>query len=181
MDSSEAKVMQNLPLKTSKSSLAAQVCLRLLALGATLAAACIMITSKQSVVVFGINIDARYSYSPAFKFLVLANLIACAFSLISLIIVPILARKGSHPASYFYMFLHDLVLMTLLMAGGAAATAIGYVGRYGNSHTGWMAICDNFGKFCDRVTVSVLLSFFGFVLYLFLVIISANRSRQIQV
>ena len=72
-------------------------------------------------------------------------------------------------------------MVALLMAGCAAATAIGYVGKYGNSHSGWIAICDNFGKFCDKVTISVMLSYFAFGFYLFLTIISATMSRHIQV
>ncbi|KAA8540641.1 hypothetical protein F0562_024440 [Nyssa sinensis] len=179
MDGIETKVMQNPSLKTRRYFMAAQICLRLLATASSLAAAWIMITSKQSVVVYGINIDARYSYSSAFKFFAFANLIACAFSVLSLFLVVFLGRRGSNANNYFKMFLHDLVMMTLIMAGCAAATAIGYVGRYGNSHTGWVAICDHFAKFCDRVTISVIFAFFSFLFYLFLTIISASESRQI--
>lgn len=69
--------------------------------------------------------------------------------------------------------------MTLLMAGCAAATAIGYVGKYGNSHTGWMAICDHFSKFCNKLILSIMLSYLSFFFYLCLTIISANRSRHV--
>ncbi|KAL2515152.1 CASP-like protein [Forsythia ovata] len=41
------------------------------------------------------------------------------------------------------------------MAGCSAGIAIGYLGKYGNSHTGWMPICDHFAKYCQRVTISV--------------------------
>ena len=67
MDGVESKIIQNPPLKTHKSSLAAQICLRFLATVASLAAAWVMFTSKQSVVLYGINIDAKYNYSSAFK------------------------------------------------------------------------------------------------------------------
>ncbi|XP_059645044.1 CASP-like protein 1F1 [Cornus florida] len=181
MDGIESKVMKNPHPKTHKLFMAAQFSFRILAIVTTLAAAWTMFTSKQSVVVYGIAVDARYSYSSAFKFFAFANLIACIFSVLSLFLVFVLGRKGSDATNFFYMFLHDLVMMTLVMAACAAATAIGYVGRYGNSHTGWMAICDNFAKFCDRVTVSVVLSYLSFIFYLFLTIISASKSRQTQV
>ncbi|CAK9177456.1 unnamed protein product [Ilex paraguariensis] len=201
MDGIGAKVGENQPVKTQKYFAAAQICLRALVTAATLAAAWIMLTTKETVVVFGIVVDARYSYSSAFKFFAVANLVACVTSALCLLFTSVLGHKDLGSKNYFYMFLVDLVIivlscrifmyyphefelrqvvMILLMAGCAAATAIGFVGRYGNSHTGWMAICDHFAKFCNRATVSVMFSFLAFILYLCLTIISANKSRQIQ-
>ena len=180
MDGVESKIIQNPPLKTNKYSLVVQICLRFLATVASFAAAWIMFTSKQSVVLYGINIDAKYNYSSAFKFFAIANLIASILSVVSLIVAAgILTRNRSDPNKFFYIFLHDLVVMTLVMSACAAATAIGSVGRYGNSHIGWMAICDHFSSFCDRMTISVTLSYFSFVLYLLLTVISASKSRKI--
>lgn len=71
------------------------------------------------------------------------------------------------------------IMAVVLMAASVAATAIGYVGKYGNSHTGWIAICDHFPKFCNRATLSALFSYLAFIFYLVLTIISANISRQI--
>ncbi|XP_012842761.1 PREDICTED: CASP-like protein 1F2 isoform X2 [Erythranthe guttata] len=155
-------------LKTHKSFILTQISLRFLAAASTLAATWITFTSKQTTLVFGIQIDARYSYSPTFKFFAYANLIASAFTFLSLFFVFVLGNK---PA----------IMTVLLMGGCAAATAIGYVGKYGNSHSGWVAICGYFGKFCNRITAASLLSYFGFLLYLLLTVISANKSRQIQV
>ncbi|PSR89428.1 CASP-like protein [Actinidia chinensis var. chinensis] len=181
MDGVESKIMQNPPLKTDKYSLAVQICLRFLATMASLAAAWIMFTSKQSIVLYGINIDARYYYSSAFKFFAIANLIASIFSVVSLLAAAgILSRNCSDPNKFFCMFLHDLVVMSLILSACAAATAIGFVGRYGNSHIGWMAICDHFARFCDTMTISVALSYVSFVLYLLLTLISATKSRKIQ-
>ncbi|KAF8390710.1 hypothetical protein HHK36_025237 [Tetracentron sinense] len=177
----QTKVVQSPPRRSHKIFVTAQISLRILAIAATLVATWVMVTSKQSMEVFGIKIDAKYSYSSAFKFFAGANATACAFSLLSLVAVSVLSRKGSDPGHYFFLFLHDMIIMSLLMAACAAATAIGYVGRYGNTHTGWMAICDPFGKFCNRVSISVLFSYLSFVAFLILTVISANKSRQIQV
>lgn len=70
---------------------------------------------------------------------------------------------------------------TLLMAACAAASAIGLVGKFGNSHVGWMAICNDFGRFCDRIIVAVTLSYLAFLVHLLLTVISANKSRGIHV
>lgn len=169
------------PLKSQKYFMAAQFLLRLLGMAAALAAAWIMVTSKESVVVYGTDFDAKYSYSPAFKFFAVANLMACAFSALSLFLGCILGRKTSYPINYFFVFLHDLVVMTVLMAACATATAIGYVGQYGNKYAGWGAICEYFDKYCRRVTVSVTLSYFAFLFYFCLAIISANMSRRQQI
>lgn len=72
-------------------------------------------------------------------------------------------------------------MTVFLMAGCAAATAVGYIGKYGNNHSGWMAVCGYFAKFCNRVTVAAFLSYLGLFIYLMLTVISANKSRQIQV
>lgn len=67
MENNETRKIHNSTLKTHKLSLAVQICLRFLATAATLAATWIILTSNQTVAVFGIVVDARYSYSPAFK------------------------------------------------------------------------------------------------------------------
>ncbi|KAJ8559764.1 hypothetical protein K7X08_003822 [Anisodus acutangulus] len=181
MDNFGAKNMQNPPLKSQKCLLGTQILFRILSTAFTLAATLIILTSKQTVTVFGIEMDARYSYSSAFKFFALTNIIGCAFSVLSLFLASFLGHKNLDPKNYFYMFLHDLIMMALLLAGCAAATAVGYVGKYGEMHSGWMPICDHVSKFCHKVTTSVMLSYFAVILYLFLTIISANQSRKIQV
>ncbi|KAK6148024.1 hypothetical protein DH2020_018936 [Rehmannia glutinosa] len=181
MPSTNGKSHNISPLKTQKIFFVAQITLRILATATTLAATWIMLTTKQTQLVFGIQVDARYSYSPAFKFFAYANLVACASTVLSLFVAFILGKKAVDPTYHFYMFLHDLTMTVLLMAGCAAATAIGYVGKYGNSHTGWMAVCGYFAKFCNRATAASSLSYLGFFFYLLLTVISANTSPQIQI
>lgn len=72
-------------------------------------------------------------------------------------------------------------MMILVLAGCAAATAEGYIGRYGNSHSGWTPICDNFGKFCNKMMSSVILSYLSVSFLVMLTITSVNKSRLIQV
>ncbi|KAH7578527.1 hypothetical protein ACOSP7_000163 [Xanthoceras sorbifolium] len=169
------------PMKTQKLFHLAQICLRISAIATTLAATSVMVTSRQSIAIFGTTFDARYSYSSAFKFFAFANAIACAFSVLSLLYVLILCRQGSNPSHYFFLFLHDLLMMSLVLASCAAATAVGYIGKFGNNHIGWVAICDQFGKFCNRVTISVILSYLSVMFLLVLTIGNASRSRQVGI
>ncbi|KAF3438513.1 hypothetical protein FNV43_RR21275 [Rhamnella rubrinervis] len=181
MSTIESKFQTNPPLKIQKVFLGAQICLRILVTASTLAATWIIITSKQSTQIIGMTFDVRYSYSTAFKFFALANAIVCVFSVLSLILVLLLRHQCSNPANYFFLFLHDLFMVSLVLAGCAAATAIGYVGRYGNSHSGWSPICDHFGNFCKRVTNSVIFSYLAVLFLLMLTIMSVSKSRQIMV
>ncbi|GAV62723.1 DUF588 domain-containing protein [Cephalotus follicularis] len=177
----EDKLPQNLTLKTQKLFIGSQICLRIATIATTMAAMWLALTSKQSVALFGFVLEARYNYSPAFQFFAFANAIACVFSLLSLFFVVMIARQAFIPNKCFILFLHDLVMMSLVLAGCAAATAIGYVGKYGNSHSGWMPVCDHFGKFCKRMTASLILSYLAFFALLVLTITSAIKSRHIQV
>ncbi|RVW52565.1 CASP-like protein 1F1 [Vitis vinifera] len=161
----EVKFQQNPPLGTHKLFLGAHICLRILTVTATLTAAWMMITSKQIVEVF-------FSY---------ANAIACGCSVLTLFPAFSLFYRGSTPMKFFFLFLHDLCMMSLVLAGCAAATAIGYVGRYGNNHAGWMAICDQFDEYCNRIRLSLMFSYLAFVFILMLTIMSANKSREIRV
>ncbi|KAB2633117.1 CASP-like protein [Pyrus ussuriensis x Pyrus communis] len=181
MASTGSKFQQNPPLKTQKIFLGVQIFMRTATMTATLAATWVMVTNKQSSQIIGIEFDARYYYSPTFKFFAYANAVVSAFCLLSLFLVFLIHRHGSNPTNYFILFLHDLVMLCLLMAGCSAATAIGYVGQYGNSHSGWAPICDHFGKFCKRGTDSVVLSYLSLVFLLMLTISSATKSRKIQV
>ncbi|PIN11650.1 hypothetical protein CDL12_15749 [Handroanthus impetiginosus] len=181
MASTVDKPHQSPPLKTHKPFFLIQTSLRILASCATLAASWIMLTNKQTTLVFGIHADARYSYSTAIKFFTYSNLIACAFTVLSLFLAFILKNKAVDHSCLFFLFLHDLIITVLIMAGSAAATAIGYVGKYGDSHAGWTAICDYFSKFCNRTIAALMLSYLGFSIYLILTVISANRSSQIRV
>ncbi|KAF5456969.1 hypothetical protein F2P56_021113 [Juglans regia] len=154
----------------------AQLILRVLAVAFTAAAISVTVTSGQSVVILGFTFKARYSYSSAMRFLLGVDAVVCAFSALSLIFVYLLLnRSGSHLTNYFYLFLHDMVMTVLMISGCAAATAVGYIGRYGEERIGWGAVCGRIGKFCNRNLVSLVLSYLTFLAYLALAIISASK------
>ncbi|MFQ6632683.1 hypothetical protein Gotur_008401 [Gossypium turneri] len=178
MEIKEANVRAKAPNKTDKFVLATQICLRIAATATAMAAAWVIFTANQTVEVLGMSFDARYSYSPAFKFFAYANAIAFGFSLMSLFFM-FFARHALTATIYFFFFLHDLMMMSLVLSGLAAGTAIGMVARDGNGHTGWIKICDRFEKFCHKVTVSMALSYVAVVCLLVLTVMSACKSRQI--
>ncbi|KAM0004536.1 putative casparian strip membrane protein [Helianthus debilis subsp. tardiflorus] len=166
---------------THLSFMASQIWLRIMAAATSIAAVILLLNSRQSKVLFGTDMDARYTYSPAFKFFMFMNVVACALSVLSLLPVVTLGRKFSNSINYFYLFLHDLMLAILLAGSSGAATTFAQVGKYGNSHAGWMPICESFGKFCHKAFSSLVLGYIAVFCYVLLVVISANKARQIPV
>ncbi|KAJ4974846.1 hypothetical protein NE237_008020 [Protea cynaroides] len=134
---------------------------------------CLIFTSRQTIEVFGISFAASYSDEPTYRFFAYANVVACVFSLLSLAIFFFLRRLGND----FIPFLHDLLIMSLLLAACAAATAIGEIGIHGNNHTTWMPICNRVPKFCHRVKSAIIFSYLALVMYLILTILSALRAQ----
>ncbi|GMJ13990.1 CASP-like protein 1F1 [Hibiscus trionum] len=178
METAKAVDGENQCSKTDKIVFAVQIFFRIAATGTALAAACVIFNAKQTVDVMGMSFDAKYSYSPAFKFFAFANAIACGFTSLSLVIVMFFSRHGLNASIYFMFFLHDLVMMSLVLSGVVAGTAIGAVGRDGNSKTGWLKICNRFEKYCNRVTTSLILSYVAMICLLVLTITSAAKSRN---
>ncbi|KAK9136260.1 hypothetical protein Syun_015590 [Stephania yunnanensis] len=116
-----------------------------------------------TTVVYGLTVDAKYSYSSAFKYFVAANAGASLLSLLGLICI-FLPLQGRH--KHLSVFLLDLLVMMGAVSGCSAAAAFGWVGKYGNTHTGWMAICDKFSAFCNRSQNSVGIAVVAALLFL---------------
>ncbi|KAI4387895.1 hypothetical protein MLD38_000284 [Melastoma candidum] len=62
-----------------------------------------------------------------------------------------------------------------MMSGCSAASAVGYVGKYGEEKMGWMPLCDRITRFCNRITVSVSFSFVAMFCFLALTLSSASN------
>ncbi|KAI6700879.1 hypothetical protein NL676_015203 [Syzygium grande] len=161
--------------KSRRRFLIAQAALRVLAFAAASTALAVMITSDESIVLFGIKFRAYYSYASAFRFLLGADAVVCGFSLLSLVLLRLVSRSGSNPRNYIFLFLHDLAITVLMISACAAGTAIGYVGRHGEEKMGWVGLCNRVTKFCNQVMVSVVFSYLAFFCYLALTITSANK------
>ncbi|GLT27186.1 hypothetical protein SLA2020_022040 [Shorea laevis] len=159
----------------TKSFFMAQIILRFLAAAFTLAAIFVLVTAKQSVVVFGIVLQARYDYTAAFRFVLGADAVVCGFSLLSIVFVCILSRSELHVKTHFLLYLHDLFMMLVMISGCAAGTAVGYVSKYGEDKMGWFRLCDKVTKFCNQVTISMVLSYLAFFCYLAMTIMSPRK------
>ncbi|TMW81926.1 hypothetical protein EJD97_007374 [Solanum chilense] len=168
------KIKHDPSLKTQKVMLIFQIILRILGFTFCLGAVWRILTSKQVLV---LGIVANYTYSPTMKFFAYANMIGCASSIVALFLLLVCCyKKHLNSNKYlFYLFLHDLIVFGLLVAGCAAATSIGYVAKYGQKYSGWNPVCNYVTKLCHKATVSVTLSYIAIIFYLCLTIISAKQ------
>ncbi|CAO2818320.1 unnamed protein product [Amaranthus hypochondriacus] len=108
----EAKQEENFQIKKGKKWVdSLSISLRVLTFVTSISATCIGFTSSQSSIVFGIQMEAKYSFSSAFKFFAYATAIASVSSALSLGFTFILRRStvSSKANHHWFFFMHDLV------------------------------------------------------------------------
>ncbi|KAL7243757.1 hypothetical protein ACSBR1_016057 [Camellia fascicularis] len=141
--------------------------LRLIALGATITATVVMVTSHDSATVLNITFGAKYSDSPSLKYFVVINAIASGYGLIVLFL-------PTNCSLWRFVLVADLVIMALLDSSISAAAAIGYVGRKGNIHAGWLPICGQVPKFCDHASGAIISGIIATIIYFALLLHSLH-------
>ncbi|KAF5742274.1 hypothetical protein HS088_TW09G00318 [Tripterygium wilfordii] len=143
------------------------ILLRLLALGATVAAVVVMVTTHETANVLNLTFKAKYDNTPSFKYFVIAEAIVSCYTLIAIIL-------SSKSLLWRLMVILDVFMAALLTSSISAALAIAYVGKKGNSHAGWLPICGQVPKFCDKVTGSLIAGFAAAIIYMLLCLYSLH-------
>lgn len=69
-------------------------------------------------------------------------------------------------------------MIALVISAAAAATGILYLAHNGNVDSNWIAICQQFGDFCQQASASVVASFIASVVFMFLVVNSALALKR---
>ncbi|KAJ8763810.1 hypothetical protein K2173_003592 [Erythroxylum novogranatense] len=141
--------------------------IRLIALGATLAASIIMATSRETGSFFSVSYEAKYTDTPAFKYFVIANGVVSVYGFLVLFL-------PSESMLWRLVVALDAVFTMLLTSGISAALAIAYVGKKGNSQAGWLPICGQVPKYCDKVTGALASGFVGVITYNMLLLYSIH-------
>ncbi|KAJ0027487.1 casparian strip membrane protein 1-like [Pistacia vera] len=149
--------------------------LRIGAIVTTLAAAAAMGTSDETLPFFTqfFQFQAGYDDLPTFTFFLIAMAIVGGYLVLSLpfSIITIVRPHATGPR--LLLVILDSVALTLTTAAGAAAAAIVYLAHNGNPNTNWLAICQQFGDFCQKVSGAVVASFIAVVLFVVMVVLSA--------
>ncbi|MFS8030476.1 putative casparian strip membrane protein [Helianthus anomalus] len=154
---------------------------RVLALVLTLAAAVVVGVNKQSTTVpitivaslppVYLPVTAKWLHMSAFVYFVIANVIACSYTAISLILTSLATKGGIKKVSIMVTIL-DLMVVALLFSAIGASGAVGLIGYRGNSHVRWEKVCNTFDKFCHQVMAAMALSFVACLAYLLLVVLA---------
>ncbi|KAF0919840.1 hypothetical protein E2562_031696 [Oryza meyeriana var. granulata] len=158
------------------------VALRVFVLAATLVSAVLMAADRQSTTVqvagggggLRVPVTAKWTYSSAFVYLVVANAMVFAFCAAALAA----CRRRS---AVVPVMVGDLVALALLFSAVGAAAQFGLLGERGNAHVRWAKVCDVYGRFCERamaaVAVSLIAAFADLVL-LMLTILTIHKASS---
>ncbi|CAA0814438.1 Casparian strip membrane protein 3 [Striga hermonthica] len=154
--------------------------LRVCALAAALGATAAMGTTNQRLPFFTqfSQFQASYNDLPAFTFFVVANAITSGYLVLSLPFSIVAIVRPHAAALKLLLLIFDTVMVAFTTAGAAAAAAIVYLAHNGNSNTNWLAICQQFNNFCQRVSGAVVASFIAVLILIFLVVLSATALRS---
>ncbi|GAB4833342.1 hypothetical protein Ancab_031586 [Ancistrocladus abbreviatus] len=153
---------------------------RLCAIAAALGAVIAMGTTQETLPFFTqfFQFQASYNDLPTFTFFVIANAVTSAYLILSLpfSIVTIVRPLATAPRLLLITF--DTVALALTTAGASSSAAIVYLAHKGNSNANWLAICQQFNNFCQRVSGAVVASFIAVVLLMFLVVLSSIALKN---
>ncbi|XP_052140493.1 CASP-like protein 1E1 [Oryza glaberrima] len=161
------------------------VALRVFVLLGTLASAVVMAADRQSTTVqiaageelappLRVPVTAKWTYSSAFVYFVVANAMVFAFSAAALAAV----RRRS---AVVPVMVGDLVAMALLFSAVGAAAQFGLLGERGNAHVRWAKVCDVYGPFCERAMAAVVVSLiaaFADLVLLMLTILTIHKASS---
>ncbi|XP_070037998.1 CASP-like protein 2A1 [Nicotiana tomentosiformis] len=147
----------------------AETMLRLLPMALCVVALVIMLKNSQT------NDFGSLSYSDLgiFRYLVHANGIGAAYSLLSAIVVAV-PRPTTMPKAWTF-FLLEQILTYVILAAGAASTEVVYLAYKGDTAVTWSETCGSFGGFCRKATESVAITFIVGLCYVGISRISSYR------
>ncbi|GKV52392.1 hypothetical protein SLEP1_g58978 [Rubroshorea leprosula] len=154
----------------------AELVLRCLICGLGVLAAVLVGTDSQVKEIFLIRKKARFTEMKALVFLVLANGIAAAYSLVQVVRCVVGLVRGnvlfSRPLAWA-IFSGDQAIAYLTVAAVAAAAQSAVFAKEGQPELQWMKICTMYGKFCNQVGEGVASALLVSVGMVFLSCISA--------
>ncbi|CAN0857746.1 Casparian strip membrane protein 5 [Linum grandiflorum] len=154
--------------------------LRLLGFIGTLGSAIMMATTNETLpfVTQFIRFRAEYNDLPTFTFFVVANGVVSAYLLLSLPLSIFHILRSTAKNSRIILLIFDTAALALLTAGASAAAAIVYLAHRGNTKANWLAICQQFNSFCERISGSLIGSYVGVTVFILLILLSASALSR---
>ncbi|KAK6122948.1 hypothetical protein DH2020_043308 [Rehmannia glutinosa] len=116
-----------------------------------------------------VPVTAKWHYSSAFVYFMVANAIACAYGAISVLVIT-LANREEKPRVATMILVFDLMMVVLLFSSFGASLAVGLISYRGNSHAHWRKVCNVIGKFCHQGSAALGLSAVASLVFFLLVL-----------
>ncbi|XP_072975881.1 CASP-like protein 1D1 [Typha angustifolia] len=165
--------------------------LRLVLLAASVSALVVLVSSKQTKIFAtglpppyptSVSQDAKFNYSSALIYLLVALAVTVLYSIITVITsCSLISSPAPSTKTLFYLILFDALMAAIMASATGATGAVAYLGLKGNSHTNWTKICNNYGKFCRQIGSSAAVSLVASIVLLVLVVVTSyslfRRSR----
>ncbi|KAG6764855.1 hypothetical protein POTOM_032343 [Populus tomentosa] len=153
------------------------VALRVLLFAASVTAVVVMVTAKQTEIVpvpvfpFRAPLEAKFSDSPAFIYFISALSVAGLYGILTTLVSIVL--KPAHETRFLLHFaLLDVLMLGIVASATGAAGGVAYIGLKGNSHVGWVKVCNVYDKFCQHVGSSIAVALFASVLLVLFTMLS---------
>ncbi|XP_010534404.1 PREDICTED: casparian strip membrane protein 2 [Tarenaya hassleriana] len=149
--------------------------IRVAAIVAALAAAATMGTSDETLPFFTqfFQFQASYDDLPTFQFFVIAMAIVAGYLVLSLPFSVVTIVRPLATAPRLLLLVLDTAVLTLNTAAASAAAAHSW-----KPNTNWLAICQQFGDFCQKTSGAVVSSFIAVVFFTLLVVISGVALKR---
>ncbi|XP_010904769.1 CASP-like protein 1E1 [Elaeis guineensis] len=129
-----------------------------------------IVQNDNSIGTSSFHVLIKSTYSAAYVYFIVANVLVFFYTLISLVIS--LANRSGSSIMQLPLNIADILMVVLLFSSNGAAIAIDIVAEHGQSHFGWAKFCDDFYKFCSRITASIVLSMIASLAYTILIILT---------
>ncbi|KAJ8534051.1 hypothetical protein K7X08_007375 [Anisodus acutangulus] len=154
--------------------------LRIAAFASALGAAVAMGTTEETLPFFTqfFQFEASYDDLPTFTFFVVAMAIVVAYLVLSVPFSIVCIVRPYAVVSRLLLIIFDTVIIALATGAAGSAAAIVYLAHNGNQDANWLAICQQFGDFCQRASGAVVAAFITVVILIFMVVLSASALRR---
>ncbi|KAL2473509.1 CASP-like protein 2B2 [Forsythia ovata] len=132
----------------------AELSIRCLICGLAILAAVLIGTDTQVRVIFAFQKKAKFTDMKALVFLVIANGLAAAYSVVQVLRCVLSMIRGSvifNKPLAWVIFSGDQIMAYLTLAAVAAAAQSSVFSKIGQTELQWMKVCTLYGKFCNQV------------------------------
>ncbi|XP_075478268.1 CASP-like protein 2B1 [Primulina tabacum] len=135
-----------------------ELVLRCVISGLAILSAVLIGTDSQVKEIFTIRKEAKFTDMKALVFLVVADGLAAAYSLVQVLRCVVNMIRGivlfNKPLAWA-IFSGDQVMAYVTLAAAAAATQSALFAKFGHKEMQWMKICIMYGKFCNQIAEGI--------------------------